>query len=314
MSDQPPQNPSPLQYAPRRRVAWYARRRNWLMITFLCIVIAAPLWWYWQPLALRAQWLYWSHRAAGHVMPAGADVSVIGPQAGAIPTTNPDYLPMSIYQPLASTQPAASYYPIAFRELSRIDGRLAPIAAAKAPVIFMGTVRRPDGTPRLVILNGAVERDSRSMTRGINTTVLPLPRWFDPLPPAGGAAIIGSRGAGSGRPPVPAAYLTATIDPRDPSHLIIPYNLLESATAVAQRVRAAARAVDPDGPLPTGLTTDPPQPTAQGELDVHLQNDDTVRFILRGPGQLPTAPIVATPQSPQQSSSSSPAAPPARGR
>ena len=134
-----------------------------------------------------------SIRAAVHVMPFNADISIVGPEASRVATTNPDYLPRTPFALVtnrgrppspASTQPWASYNPIAFRELAMLDGRLRSMRSPNGPVIFMGTVHRPDGAPRLVIITGELERDSSSMFHSVGAAVLPLPGWFDPLPPA----------------------------------------------------------------------------------------------------------------------------------
>lgn len=302
MSEQTPQNLPSLEYAARPRLAWVSRHRRWLIPMALCVGFAGSILWFWRPLSTRVRWLYWSHRAAIHVMPAGADVSVVGPQAATMPAGNPDYVPTSPYRFLASTQPSASYSPIAFRELVRLDGRFDSMPNRTGPVIFIGTVPRPDGTPRLLILTGGYERDSRNMLRTVGALVLPLPLWFDPLPPIPSttAAPVIRLGGGSGRPPEPIVFLTGTIDSKDASHLIIPYMLLESYSAMVQRLRAAARAADPTAPdaaLPATVQTQMAQATAQGELDVYLQNDDSLRFTVRGPGQLPTTTLAADPQS-----------------
>ena len=138
--------------------------------------------------------------------------------------------------------------------------------------------------------------------------MLPLPRWFDPLPAPTPGPPLTRFGGGSGPPPVPAVFLTGSIDPNDSSHVIIPYMLLESYTAIARRTRSAiapASASASTLPTITDIQGNPIQVTAQGELDVYLQNDDSLRFALRGPGQLPTTRMAADPTSLLQAAAAS---------
>jgi hypothetical protein len=319
MPEGTPGKPPTLEYAPRVGLAWIGRHRKWLILLALCFAVAAPTWWYWQSLKARAMWLYWSHRAAVHVMPINAEISIIGREASRLATTNPDYVPYSPFKPVASTQPSASYNPIAFRELAKLDGRLRSMGYPDGPVIFMGTVHRPDGKPRLVIITGGSERDCRYMLRNVGAAVLPLPRWFDPLPPASGTPLL-RFGGGSGGPPEPAAYLSGMIDPRDPSHVVIPYVVSESTTAIIRRMSAAARANTPGAPIGPvsaaiirSVRDQTPLVIGQGEIDVHLQNDDSLSFAIRGPGQLAAATIAGDPQSLLQASQASQAQHVARG-
>lgn len=303
--DAEPTPPSPdpatptLEYSKRPHLAWVSRHARLLIVLVLLLTIGGSTWWYWQPLKRRIQWLYWSHQAAKHVMPHGAVISIVGPEAARLPTTNPDYLPRSPYAPLAATQPSASYVPVVYQELSKMDGRLQSVSGRDGPVIFIGKAMRPDGTPRLVVLTGAREMDDRYLLRSVGAAVLPLPGWFDPLPPSVGI-LIGRGGGYSGPPPQPATYLTGSLDPKDPSHIVIPYFVSESTTAMARAV-AASRASMPGSPAPRIMAADlrdrVPREIGRGEIDVYLKNDDTLTFTVRGPGTAAVTTIAADPAS-----------------
>lgn len=294
---EPGLEPAALEYAVRPRLAWVSRNKRFLIFLAMFMAISAPIGWYWKPLKHRVQWLYWSHQATKHVMPQGAVTSIVGREAAILPTTNPDYLPRSPYAPIASTQPAASYNPVVFQNLSTLDGRLQSVGTS-GPVIFIGKAVRPDGTPRLVVLTGGREMDFRYLLRSVRAAVLPLPGWFDPLPATG--AVIPRGGGYSGPPPQPATYLTASLDPKDPSHITIPYFVSESTTAIARAI-AATRSSVPGEPSPR-ITADDlrdqvPKEVGRGEIDVFLQNDDTIRFTVRGPGRAATTSVAADPAS-----------------
>lgn len=296
MSDPTPEEAPKLEYAPPPGAAWIGRHRKSLIFLALILAIAGPTWWYRESLKTRVLWLYWSHRAAVHVMPTTNPVSVVGPEANNLVAGNPDYLPSSPFKPLDSTQPAASYNPVAFRELIKLEGRLRSMYIPDGPIIFLGTLHRPDGDPRLVIITGGTEHDSRYMMDSVGAAVLPPPGWFDPIPSAG-ASYLRLRG-GSGPPPQPATYYTGTIDPRDASHVIISYAVSESIDAMLRRA-ATTRVSLPGRPAPRPSPADirghTPQVIGQGEIDVYLKDDDSLHLAIRGPGQLANTIINADP-------------------
>lgn len=296
MSDSPGNQPdSPqLDYARPVRFGWISRHRKLLIGLALLLAVAGPVWWNWQPLKHRALWLYWSHRAATHVMPEAAIVSITGPEAAQLPTTNPDYVSPA-YTTTKWAQPSASYIPNTFRELSRLDGRLRSMAFPDGPVIFMGTMHRPDGTPRLVIITGGSEMDSRYLLRNTGSAVLPLPGWFDPLPVTGPPLSRGFRG--SGPPPTPAAYRTGVRDPKDPSHAVIKYTLSESTTMVARGIAATRAGTGLPNATAAEISQVPRKVIGEGEIDVRLGNDDSLNFAIRGPGQLSSTSNQSDPQS-----------------
>lgn len=289
MSDPTREESPQLEYAPPPGAAWISRHRKLLIVVALSIAMAVPIWRNWESLKHRAVWLYWSRRAAAHVMPASsAAVTVHGPDASQIAATNPDYQPVEPFFTLASSQQNVRYVPVALRELLELDGRLSSMRSSLSPAIFMGTVHRLDGTPRLVIITGQSEFDSHALLSSIDTAVLPLPGWFDPIPAARGMSFRMSVGHGSY---APATYLTGTIDSQDPSHLVIPYVLTESTPIVLRRTGDFAAA---DSQL------QPSRIVGQGEIDVHLQNDDSLNFSLRGPAQLAVRSMVGDRYAAQQ--------------
>src|SRR5262245_47719403 len=114
-----------LEYGRRSRLAWVSRHRKKLIVLALLTAAGILLYRNGQALKHRALWLYWSRQAAKHVMPADAD-----------------------------GQLAASYLPNEYVELRNVDRRVTLTGAKDGPILFMGTLHRPDGTPRLVIVAG----------------------------------------------------------------------------------------------------------------------------------------------------------------
>jgi hypothetical protein len=242
-----------------------------LILFAFCIAVAIPIYWYWTPLKHRALWLYWSRRAAAHVMPThSVDVTIRDPaRVNLVPTTNPDYVVYAAAPPPMFTgitpAPSAMYAPLSYRHLQQFDARLNITGGPSIPVLFMGTLRRPDGTPRLVIVTGGsgVSSNILAMT---GTLVLPLPKWNDPLPPSS-VSHLGMGMGYSGPPPIPTLLKTGVIDPSDPTQITFEF------TAGQPRFSPAARgATAPPSTNPVG---------GGGIIDAHLQNDDSLAFKLR---------------------------------
>jgi hypothetical protein len=263
--------PTP-DYAPAPRLRWIGRHRKLLIFAAFCIAAAMPIYWYWAPLKYRVLWLYWSRQAAAHVMPVQAmDVTIRDPaRVNLVPTTNPDYVVYTATPPAMFTgnppAPSAMYAPLPYRHLQLLDARLNITGGPGIAVLFMGTLRRPDGTPRLVIVTGGsgVSSNLLAMTK---TLVLPLPQWNDPLPP-GRAAHLGMAMGFSGPPPIPTQLKTGVIDPTDPTHIVFEFIARPPVTGPA--------ALRGPGTRPADNAV-----TGGGIIDAHLQNDDSLAFKLR---------------------------------
>jgi hypothetical protein len=259
-------------YAPPPRLPWVGRHRKMLIFAAFCIAIAIPIYWYWAPLKHRVLWLYWSRQAAAHVMPEHAMEVVIRDPArvNLVPTTNPDYVVYAAAPPPMFTgnfpPPSTVYAPLPYRHLQLLDARLNITGGPGIPVLFMGTLRRPDGTSRLVIVTGGsgVSSNILAMTE---TLVLPLPKWNDPLPP-GSVTHLGMGMAFSGPPPIPTQLKTGAMDPMDATHIVFEFTARPPATSPAALRGPGTRPAD------NAIT-------GGGIIDAHLQNDDSLAFTLR---------------------------------
>jgi hypothetical protein len=159
---------------------------------------------------------------------------------------------------LVGALPAAAYYiPESFRELQKFDPRLN--VAAVAPIAFMGTLRRPDGSPRLVVIHGArVEIDRLGET--MDARVLPLPGIATSRPAADYLWRFPVYTSDQERHVV--EYRGIVIDPDDPSHLIVSYDL--------------RKVVGPQFRRPLS-----DEAIATGTLDAFLQDDDSLVVVPR---------------------------------
>lgn len=270
------QHSSPqLEYARPTPLVWIGRHRGLLIFLAVCIAIGGSIHWYWTPLKRRATWLYYSRQAAAHVMPVVATDAVITDpvRAGTVPTTNPDYLVAGSPQPQY-----AQYLPGAYRNLLSVDSRLGMTGGIGTPVIFMGTLKRPDGTPRLVIITGG-HGESRQLVAATLVLVLPIPKFLDAPPPLTGLPRIGMGMAGSGPPPVFTQMRTGVADPYDPSHIAIEFTaavpMLRSQTSASIGASTAPGAIARSAVFPRVA------PPAGGMIDAYLKNDDSIEFTLR---------------------------------
>jgi hypothetical protein len=243
----------PLNYAERRPRSWLKRWRWWLLVATLLIAFAVPIARNRKTLIYRGEWLYWSHECAVFQMPQSLDPCVTDPVvAQQLLASNPDYKP---YQNWAGAV-FAVYAPRAWRELEALDIRSFLIKDGSAGILFLGSLRRPDGTARLVVVSGS---DTNGLELLWSTRALILPRPALTDSPPNRLSNVGGESF-SGRA-IPASILTGCSDPNDPSHVTFPFRVydLDWSTNVGTRGNLAA----------TGI------------LDGYLQNDDSLLFKLR---------------------------------
>lgn len=247
-----------LEYGHHTRLAWVSRHRRRLILTAVIFAIAAPIWWNWPSLKGRILWLYWSRQAAAHVMPSSIKRDVTGLQATQLAASNPDYIVRRTS--MAAKQPLALYRPRTLQNLTKFDSRIDPLVVADDPVLFMGTLRRPDGAPRLVILTGSLNMDNRLMFWWARATILSLPGWFDSPPPAATGVFLPGLGriGGAGPPLNSVSVQSAIIDPVDRSHVVFPYSVLSWSQEII----------------------------GKGEIDAYLKNDDTLHLSVHVPGEV----------------------------
>jgi hypothetical protein len=249
----------PLDYVQPPPLPFVGRHRKKLIFLALFAAVAIPMWRYWEPLKHRVLWLYWSRAAAAHVMPAKpADLLVSDPAAiRKTLAANPDFIAV------ATRGAGAAYWPVAYRELSKVDPRLPPVGLSGDALAFMGTLHRPDGTVRFVAVTGCT-----GLTAGVlydvSVRVIPTPAWRDPPPTL---AVTGGRsGFGySGPPPTMTRLKSGTRDPKDPTHLIFEFEIGPRGSFAGSRRSA----------------TQPWIVEATGIIDAFLKNDDSMAFSLR---------------------------------
>src|SRR5437016_5044346 len=165
MPDAPSSNPAPLQYGRRQPLMWASRHRGKLIGLALLLSAAMAIQFYWAPLKLRAQWLYWSHRCATFQMPAQTEASVRDSREANRLISDPNYV-----FTLTSAGTRADFSPQAARELAKIDPRFTAIGS----VLFVGKLHRPDGMPRLICLS-AIDPNGMALLATIEVTVIPPP-------------------------------------------------------------------------------------------------------------------------------------------
>jgi hypothetical protein len=263
MSETPATSPSPapeLAYAPRLR---HARLRRWrwrIVLLTVMLTIAVPVYLHRETLIRRATWLYWSHRCASHQMPTGVKLLVSDPQrVQQLLTNDPDYTPpVSGAWPPTTRPGAAVYVPLAWRKFAAMDGRSATLngPVGSRAIAFMGSLRRPDGVSRLVVVQGR-GTNAHALLRDIELLVLPHPGITDEPPPP---QVSREKFYGISELVLPAALHAGQTDPNDPSHVVFEFV-----------VRG-------------GMNYDEVQ--AKGTLDAYFQNDDSLRFSLRDDPEL----------------------------
>jgi hypothetical protein len=243
-----------LDYSSQRKRSWLSRWR-WRFVTLAAFVaIAVPIVRNRDALILRGNWLYWSHECAVHRMPGPIELVITDPaKAQKVLAADPDFVPINNGQ-------GALYAPRALRNLIRYDVRWLAVLANRRgdeAIAFLGSRRRPDGAWRTVIVQGSVT-NAHDMLWFTNVLVLPQPSVFDPIPTLGhGPTYDKYYGR---RPFIPAALRGGVVDPADPSHIVFQFDIY-----------------DLSGPSQNST----PPVEATGVIDAYLQNDDSLRFVLR---------------------------------
>lgn len=233
-------------------LAWVSRHRRLLIFLAICIGIGGSIYWYWTPLKRRATWLYYSRQAAAHVMPAVA---------------------------------TAHYTPPSYQNLLSVDSRLDLIGGKSTPVIFMGTLKRPDGTPRLVIITGG-RGTSQKLLDGTRVLVLPIPKLLESPPPPLGPRTHEVGTIYSGPPPIYTQMRTGRVDPNDRSRIAIEFTAEPSMFYQLQLADVLSSTTQ------SGVTSISLQPAtnpapAGGMIDAYLRNDDSIEFRPRSSLGLP---------------------------
>jgi hypothetical protein len=141
---------------------------------------------------------------------------------------------------ISGTQPALLYRPFAWQQLAKLDSRSNWIRGwpVDKPIAFLGSMRRPDGQSRLVILQGC-NVNGYDILYELQPLILPHPGLLESIPPP-----MGSPGTAYSGLWTPAQIDGGCPDPKDPTHLSF---TLHTATA-------------------------------SGTIDAYLQNDDSFRF------------------------------------
>jgi hypothetical protein len=249
-----------LEYG-RQRSNWLRRHWKLLFLIICATAVLIPCYKHRVTLLARANWIYWSKRAASHSMPAASvpllhRVSVSG-------TVESDYVVLRHAR--ATTPPVAAYAPAAYRRLLDIDPRLyefAPgfVPVEVAPLVYMGTVYRPDGTPRLVIITGT---GGYRPLEGLKVAVLPVASLLDPPPskPAtrGRTEIVWTILCGP--PPRPVELHSGVLDPLNHPRIVL--HFVVGDDFVGEPLVSTDRIV------------------GEGDLEVRLQDDDAVKVIVR---------------------------------
>jgi len=234
----------PLAYSRPPALPWVSQHRRLLLALALLGATSLPVWHSRATLMQRADWLYWSDRCASHRMPGPIDLVITdAARARGLLTADDDYEPKGT---------GCIYSPRAWRMLERADPRCFWISSAvdDGAIVFLGALRRPDGTWRLVVVRGA-NTNAYDLLAFTRVLVLPHPKPFEPFP--GQVVSAGSCYSGRWRD---AQLRGASHDPKDASHILLPFD------------------VNPEIPGGGSLR-------ATGLIDGYLQNDDSLSFRLR---------------------------------
>lgn len=253
-NERSPNPPPTLEYGHRPRLIWFARHRKAMIALSILLAIGLPLWWYGKPVYQRVMWKYWFAQAMAHRMPAEpVDLIIEEPSRVAGVAGNSDYERAYIVP-----SEHAFYLPRVVRELGIYDQRLNLSSGRGDVVAFIGEMKRPDGTPRLVVVLGCQGTKS-NVVASVRTMVLPIPSWTEPAAPAPGFVLF--PGAVVQSTPIPTRLRSGRIDPKDPSGVLFEFEM----GAPAPFIR----------PPPTWA------PWASGIIEARLQNDDRLIFSQR---------------------------------
>lgn len=213
----------------------------------------------------RALWYYWANCAAGHVMPAAGELVVTdSATAASLIAHNPDYVDIKQSD---STQPTARYMPAAYRRLLDYDGSSGARASFSRPIIFLGTLRRPNGTERLLVISG-YRAPRYNLTGSLQIQLFRI-GLFDTPPSRLDVPLSINSEPITPRVSEWVEFRTGQIDPNDPSHLVIPFVILGGQILAAPQ------------------SNDRSKQTGEGSLDAYLDNEDSLRWKKNMPGPAP---------------------------
>lgn len=265
MSSQDPKSSAPpptLEYGHGARLSIIGRHTKKLIFLALCLAIATVAFQNRESLTRRAIWMYWNHLATAHEMPATPMPLRVTPNSAATAglRLDPGYRWIqTVARSGVPSAPARIYQPEALRQLMDLNPALYDAigsAGSKTPVIFMGKRRRPDGSPRLVILLGW-KAIPGVPTVNLNAVVLPPAGWLSPVPtprPTVTAVTSYRRDATVENLP---EFRTGQADQNDPTHII----LRIATPAPSTQASATPQFIEDPNPV-----------------DVYLENDDSLRF------------------------------------
>lgn len=269
-----------LEYRHRPRLSVVGLHKKKLILLALCLSMGVPFYRNWGSLKHRILWHYWFRQALAYQMPPKAvDLRIHDPTKGANAMASDPAYQMSSSWP----SPTVEYAPLPYRTLRLLDSRLVTRSSGQQTVAFIGTMIRPDGVRRLVVIETLTHTDSTRFLEGTSIRVLPVPAWSDPVPPAVAAAISIEIGGGSGTtfagPITHASLRSGVLDPSDRAHLVFEYVLGPTASLFDIAI--------PTTPSTTRASkVDWDEVEGTGIIDARLQNDDSMHFSVRqDPGQ-----------------------------
>lgn len=227
---------------------------------FVCMLVVAVSW-NWKSISSRAREMYWFSKCMNHATPEGTVLLEADPEkVNALMNGNPDYIdaskynsPMLTIQMEPKTSPGGMYVPRSLRELERLSN-LSRFPFSATPTAYLGAIQTPSGTKRLLIVRGREVKYTPNWQYLSTTliqppTVLQATRSLMPTKP----------GKFSATHPMTIAILSAGIlDPKNPSHVSIPFNFVPRVDEEKSRA-----------------------PIGSGIVDVYLHDDDTLSITER---------------------------------
>jgi hypothetical protein len=130
----------------------------------------------------------------------------------------------------------------------------------------MGTLHRPDGTPRLVVIVG-FSGSTQQILEDASFYVAPIPKWFDGIPNKTFVQAGQLRFDGTSRA---TRLMSGVPDALNPTHIELRFEV---------------------GGMGNLFSNGPWTTTDSGTIDAYLQNDDSITFTLRNRDKLSLPPI-----------------------
>jgi hypothetical protein len=255
MTDESRQSPAPeppptLEYAKRQKRAWIGRLKRLLIVTALVSAFAIPIYLHRDGIWIWVQWQYWIRQAASFEMPKSSTplIETDPVRIGQLTSSNSDYVLTA--DPIFHTRQTV-YIPSAFREWTKYDSRTHWGGyIGEEPVAFLGTMRRPDGARRLVVIRG--DYVNAHDLHDLSVLVLPVPEVFQAVPKRTGRiplSVYSGQWIGG-------LIFSGVLDPNDSARLVFPIDVFVDHKPLATEVRG------------------------------HLGNDDCITFELKATPEL----------------------------